>query len=214
MTKIPTKADFEQMYQQPPPWDIGRPQAVFARVADEVRGDVLDAGCGTGEQALFFAARGHAVTGIDFLEEPIRQAQQKAAARGLVVTFLVLDALHLDRVPRVWHTILDSGLFHALSDADRVRYVQNLSGALSPEGILYLLCFSDKEPGTEGPRRISEPEIRSAFADGWGIESLEAARFEIRPDFVGMTFTPGGPHAWFARIRRLGHTAKQSPETT
>jgi len=52
-------------------------------VADRVTGPVLDAGCGTGEHALFFAARGHRVIGIDFVEEPIRRARAKAAERGL-----------------------------------------------------------------------------------------------------------------------------------
>src|SRR2546429_8506749 len=59
------------------------------------RSSVLDAGCGTGENALFFAARGHAVTGFDFLEEPIAAAPRKAAERSLIVKFLVKDALKL-----------------------------------------------------------------------------------------------------------------------
>ena len=55
----------------------------FVAVADRVTGPVLDAGCGTGDNALFFAARGHRVTGIDFVEEAIRRARGKAAERGL-----------------------------------------------------------------------------------------------------------------------------------
>src|SRR6516225_2777834 len=53
--------------------------------ADKVVGSVLDAGCGTGEHALFFAARGHVVTGFDFLEEPIAAARRKAVERSLIV---------------------------------------------------------------------------------------------------------------------------------
>jgi SAM-dependent methyltransferase len=51
----------------PAPWDIGRPQPTFVRLADEGRltGRLLDAGCGTGENALLAASRGADVTGID-----------------------------------------------------------------------------------------------------------------------------------------------------
>ena len=86
---------FRSSYAGSPPWDIGRPQAAFQAAADKVVGSILDAGCGTGEHALFFAARGHAVTGFDFLEEPIVAARRKAAERGLTIKFLVEDALKL-----------------------------------------------------------------------------------------------------------------------
>src|SRR5580692_4908965 len=86
------RATFEDFYEGKAPWDIGKPQGPFAAIADRVTGPVLDAGCGTGEHALFFAARGHRVTGIDFVEEPIRRARAKAAERGLSVEFLVMDA--------------------------------------------------------------------------------------------------------------------------
>jgi 2-polyprenyl-3-methyl-5-hydroxy-6-metoxy-1,4-benzoquinol methylase len=71
------------------PWDIGKPQKPFLDAADQITGSILDAGCGTGDTALFFAGRGCTVTGIDFVEEAIRRAKRKAAERGLTVTFLV-----------------------------------------------------------------------------------------------------------------------------
>jgi hypothetical protein len=40
------------------------------------------------------------------------------------------------------------------------------------------MCFSDEEPGTEGPRRVSRRELSDAFADGWEIESIEPTQFE------------------------------------
>ena len=79
------RAAFENFYAGPAPWDIGKPQPAFTAVADQVTSPILDAGCGTGETALFFAAKAHRVTGIDFLEEPIRRARRKAAERGLSV---------------------------------------------------------------------------------------------------------------------------------
>ena len=96
-------------------------------MADQITGSILDAGCGTGENALFFASRGHKVTGIDFLEEPIKRAKRKAAERGLSATFLVMDALALKDLPEVFDNVIDSGLFHVFSDDDRRRYVEGLA---------------------------------------------------------------------------------------
>ncbi len=198
-------ATFENIYaSQAAPWDTGRPHEHFVAVADRVFSPVLDAGCGTGEVALFFAARGHRVTGIDFVEDAIRQARAKGNERGLSIEFLVKDALALGEWGRRFATIIDSGLFHVFSDEDRRRYVDGLRSALLPSGRLFLSCFSDEEPGTAGPRRVSRRELYDAFVDGFEVESVEPSRFEVNPKATDISFSPGGPKAWFAVIRRKG----------
>ena len=96
------RATFEDFYAGKAPWDIGKPQPRFVAIADEVTGPVLDAGCGTGENALFFASRGLRVTGIDFVPEAIERARRKAAERGLAVpadlSIVGFDDLDLSRV--------------------------------------------------------------------------------------------------------------------
>jgi cyclopropane fatty-acyl-phospholipid synthase-like methyltransferase len=167
-----------------------------------VTGDVLDAGCGTGENALFLAERGHPVLGIDFLEGPIQEARRKAPERGLDAEFIRRDALTLTALDRQFDAVIDSGLFHVFSDEDRARYVAGLAHVTEPGGWLFLLCFSDEEPGTQGPRRVTLEELRDAFADGWAVEEVLASRFEVRPDLEGISFSEGGPRAWFSMIRR------------
>jgi SAM-dependent methyltransferase len=203
MTTVPDRSTFETAYTGQAPWDIGRPQKAFLDVADRITGSILDPGCGTGENALFFAGRGQKVTGIDFLEEPITRARRKATERGLSATFLVMDALALKDLPEVFDTVIDSGLFHVFSDGDRKRYVEGLASVLRPGGRLFLLCFSNEEPGTQGPRRVSKKELHDAFAKGWVIESIEPARYEVRPGLKDLSFSEGGPKAWFAVIRRV-----------
>lgn len=202
MTDVPDRNKFEEMYAVGAPWDVGKPQQTFVDVAERIRGTVLDAGCGTGDMSLFFAGRGNTVTGIDFLEEPIRRAQRKADERGLSVRFLVKDALTFKDWGERFDDVIDSGLFHVFSDEDRKTYVAGLAMVLKPGGRVYLVCFSDEEPGTDGPRRVSQSDLQEAFAEGWQIESLERAQFATRPDLPGFTFSPGGPKAWFAIIRR------------
>jgi SAM-dependent methyltransferase len=202
MTVVPDRATFESLYANKAPWDIGRPQQSFVDAAGRIEGSILDAGCGTGDTALFFAARGNPVTGIDFLEEPIRRAKLKAKEKGLGVTFLVKDALTLQNWNERFDNIIDSGLFHVFSDENRQRYVKGLANVLNPGGRLFLMCFSDEEPGSEGPRRVSKQELHDAFAQGWTIESIEPTHCETRADLKDFTFSPGGPKAWFAVIRR------------
>ena len=201
---VPDRNTFETIYAGQPPWEIGRPQRAFLDVVDRVTGSVLDAGCGTGENALYFAGRGRKVTGIDFLAGPITLARQKATDRGLVATFLVMDALALKDLPEVFDSVIDSGLFHVFGDGDRRRYVEGLASVLRPGGRLFLLCFSDEEPGEQGPRRVSREEIGDAFALGWVVEQVEPSRFEVRPGLTGLTFSEGGPKAWFVVAKRAG----------
>lgn len=196
------RSSFENLYAGQPRWEIGRPQKAIIDVADQISGSVLDAGCGTGENALFFAERGCKVTGIDFLAEPITIAKRKAAERGLLATFLVMDALAIKEIPEVFDNVIDSGLFHVFSDDDRRCYVEGLASVLKSGGRLYLLCFSDEEPGTQGPRRVSRKEIEDAFANDWVVESIEPSRYEVRPDPNDNSFKEGGPRAWFVVVRR------------
>jgi SAM-dependent methyltransferase len=202
VTAVPDRTTFENIYAGQAPWDIGKPQKALIDVADQIAGSILDAGCGTGENALFFASRGQKVTGIDFLEEPIRRAKQKATERGLPATFLVKDALTLKDWTERFDNVIDSGLLHLFDDENRQRYVEGLATVLKGGGRLFLLCFSDEEPGTQGPRRVSKKELHDAFAKGWSIESVEPSRYEVRPDLKEFAFSEGGPRAWFVVVRR------------
>lgn len=190
---------------EPAPWDIGRPQPAFARLAEAglLAGRLLDAGCGTGEHTLLAAAHGADATGVDIAPTAIATAQVKAAAAAhaaghpLAVRFQVADVLDLGELGELFDTVIDSGVFHVFSDEDRPRYVASLASVLRPGASCYLLCFSDRQPGTIGPRRVTQQELRDAFADGWTVESIIADTFDINP-LQGTTRA----QAWLATIRR------------
>ena len=186
----------------PAPWDIGRPQPVFVRLAEQglLAGRVLDSGCGTGEHTLLAAAHGADATGVDVSGLAIRRARDKAAERGLVARFEVGDALRLADLGLTFDVIIDSGVFHVFDDEDRVRYVASLASVLRPGGHCYLACFSDRQPGTWGPRRVSQDELRAAFSDGWAVASIEAATFEVNEARIGVSSV----QAWLAVLERAG----------
>lgn len=186
------------------PWEIGRPQAPFIEVADQVENPVLDAGCGTGNTALFFAALGLEVTGIDFVEEAIQCARIKAAKSGLSVKFLIKDAMSLVDWDERFATVIDSGLFHIYHGDNRQRYVQGLEHVIKPGGRLLLFSFTDEETSALGGG-VSQQELHEAFADGWDIESVQFMRGELNPNFVAEfpnEYPNGSPKMFFAIIRR------------
>src|SRR5712671_1870738 len=173
----------------PAPWDIGRPQPAFLRLAEQglLCGRVLDSGCGTGEHTLLAASRGADAMGIDVSERAIEQARAKATERGVSARFEVADALRLPDFGLTFDTVIDSGVFHVFDDENRARYVTSLASVLRSGGNCYLMCFSDRQPGDFGPRRVRQDELRAAFTDGWTITSIEAEGFELNPG-LGIAF--------------------------
>jgi SAM-dependent methyltransferase len=180
------------------PWDVG-PQPAILRLAAEgaFAGPVLDAGCGTGENALHVAALGLRVLGVDVAETAVSIAREKAAGRRIAADFMVADALRLDRLGRVFETVLDCGLLHTFDGDERRDYVAGLSAVTHRGADLYVLCFSDLGPAS-GPHPVSEEELRTAFerSGDWSVAS-------VSPDRIVTTFNAPGAPAWLARIERL-----------
>jgi ubiquinone/menaquinone biosynthesis C-methylase UbiE len=161
-------------------------------------GAILDAGCGTGENALHLASLGLNVLGVDVAETALSIAREKATARGLDAEFMLADALHLDALGRTFDTVLDCGLFHTFDSAERRDYVASLASVTTRGGNLYVLCFSDTGPADScGPHPISQEELRIAFdhGGGWSVSS-------VSPERLQASFNAQGAPAWLAKISR------------
>ena len=184
--------DFDAIYAVgTPAWDIGRPQPAFDQLARDGKlvGRVLDVGCGTGEHALLAGSLGYEAVGVDTSTRAIELAEAKATDRGVPARFVVADALRLADLGEQFDTVLDCGLFHVLDDCERERYVASLAEVVPRGGRYHMLCFSDRQPGDWGPRRVSPDEIRTAFSEGWDLESIE-------PAVIDITLDPAGALAW------------------
>jgi ubiquinone/menaquinone biosynthesis C-methylase UbiE len=190
-------AEFEAAYETTPPWDIGEPQPAFANLAADgrLRGRVLDVGCGTGEHVLMAADAGCQAVGIDIASTAIRLAEGKAHERGIDARFLVGDARNLESLGEQFDTVLDCGLFHVLDDEDRGPFVASLARVVQPGGHYFMLCFSEMEPGSWGPRRVTQREINDAFVHGWRVETIE-------PTELRVTIRAEPVRSWFASIER------------
>jgi cyclopropane fatty-acyl-phospholipid synthase-like methyltransferase len=184
------------------PWDIGRPQPAIVRLAGagELIEPVLDVGCGSGEHALLAATSGLETTGIDISRVVVERARAKARGRGLSAEFLVGDVLALNEVDRLdppFRTVLDVGCFHTFPNADRPVYASSVASVVEGGGVLHLLCFSEQTPGTDGPRRVTEAEIRATFSRDWRVDRVEPETFAVSSLWSGPA-----PSAWLARIVR------------
>jgi ubiquinone/menaquinone biosynthesis C-methylase UbiE len=141
------------------------------------------------------AGLGLEAIGVDLAPTAIGIARDKARDRGLQARFVVADALDLATLGERFDTVLDCGLFHIFSDSERPLFVASLAAVTRPGGRYHMLCFSDRQPGQFGPRRVRQDEIRSSFADGWRVDSIEPAILEI-------TVNPAGAAGWLAAITR------------
>jgi SAM-dependent methyltransferase len=196
LTGLPWDASYRD---GPAPWDIGVPQPAIVRLASEggFAGAVLDAGCGTGENALHIASLGLPVLGIDVAETALAMARAKARDRGIEAEFAAADAFTLDRLGRAFGTVLDCGLFHTFDGGERPRYLASLASVTEHDGTLYVLCFSDHGHDL-GPHPVSQGELRAAFTvgNGWNVVAIEPERIQTR-------FHDRGAPAWLATIKRI-----------
>lgn len=186
-------------YDEPPApaWEVGRPQRAFydLEMAGQIGREVLDVGCGAGEHALFFAAHGHVAAGVDPSTSAIVKAQARARERRLPVPFVVAELLELGRIGRSFDCAVDAGTFHRIERAARADYAASLASVVKPGGQLFLLCFGDHEHGHGGPERVSQAELRAAFAAGWRIDAIDDSRIESH-------IYPGGANAWLLQATR------------
>jgi len=188
--------------EAPPPWVINEPQPEVVALIERglVAGRLLDSGCGTGEHSLLAAARGATVTGVDISRKAVETARRKAAERGVDAELMVVNMLApAPFEDGAFDTVLDSGVFHSFDGDEQREYVANLTRLTRDGGLLHLICFSEHQPGEGewGPRRITQAEIRSAFANGWAVEEIEPAVYRIN-EFRDTTHVK----AWRALLRR------------
>ena len=138
----------------------------------------LDLGTGPATQAIWLAKRGFKVIGSDLSEAAINRAR-KIYANEENVNFIVDDILNSKLKDDDFDYIFDRGCFHVLLPADRQKYISKIKQILKKDnGILFLKCFSDKEPMQEGPYKFSADQIRDLFSESLRIDSIKETVYQ------------------------------------
>ena len=141
----------------------------------------MDVGCGTGENAIFYAQNKFTVSGLDLARAAIDQARSKAKERNVKVDFQEGNALALDFKADSFDYVTDSGLFHTFNDAQRPLFREEVARVLKPKGVYFMMCFSDKEPTNwGGPRRVSKEEINKTLSPRFKIDYIRDELFATK----------------------------------
>ncbi len=187
-------------------WETGRPQPEVIALcrAGEIAGEVLDAGCGTGENAIHLSGLGLPVTAVDLAPRAVEIARSKAAERGAGIRFAVCDVRSLPFPAGSFDTALDSGVFHVFDDNGKAAYERGLRRVVRPGGRVHVIVWSEHQSGDEGPARMTRAELRRYFAAGWDRGRIRAGLYET-------AIHERGAAAWVASFVRSSGADARAP---
>lgn len=188
------------------PWDTGRPDPHLVDLVGSgnlTARTVLEVGCGTGTNALWLAARGFDVTGVDVSSLAVERAKAKAEHSGGRCRFRTLDFLR-DPIEGTFDLVFDRGCFHSFDRAeDRSRYAEHVGRVLSEEGRWVSVIGS-----TEGPERDSGPPRRTIRDIADAVEPFLKI-LELRSTHLDAEL-PTTPVAWLLVAGRRAVPAQPS----
>ena len=163
-----------------PHWDspVHRPE-LEALVRGHRPGRALDLGCGTGSDALYLAAQGWEVVGLDFVPTAIETARTRAQSGGSRARFVTGDATRLGEtgVAGPFDLVLDMGCFHAIPDRLRDGYAAGVA-AVTRSGADFWLAGVANAPATWrllGAHGVAPAELHRRFGGSFDlVEEREA----------------------------------------
>ena len=92
------------------PWEIEHHDKNIEEVLDCQSGSVLELGCGSGNDAIWFAKKGFNVTAVDISEKEINLAKEKS--KGISNINYILDDIHSFSTEEKFDIIYDRGCIH------------------------------------------------------------------------------------------------------
>ena len=190
---------WEQLYAEVPveemPWYFTDLDADLKKALDDLNvssGSFLDLGTGPATQAIELDKKGFKVTGTDISKDAV----ERAAKLSDTITFIQDDILN-SKLNQQFDFIFDRGCFHVIDEDKRPEYVKSVKNLLDINGILFLKCFSSKEPDFGGgPYRFTKKMITDTFNEHFEVINMHDSEFEgnRKPN----------PKALFAVMRKKG----------
>ena len=164
------------------PWE-GGPRSELVALVESGRLQpcrAIDLGCGSGANAVFLAAHGFEVTGVDFSASALAKAARLARSQNVAVTWLEDDLTHLQNVAGDFDFLVDYGALDDLGRRDRDRYVRQVT-PLARHGAKFLLwCFEWAPRWWErfvpfAAMEMAPGEVESRFNADFAIDRVAVA---------------------------------------
>ena len=128
-----------------PGWEIGRPAKELIKAVENgtIRpGSALVLGCGSGTNAVYLAAKGFDVTGVDVAPTALVIAEQKAKEANVSVQWLLADVLALPEIGK-FDFIFDRGCYHWVRQSDAPGFAK-MTRQVSHDKTYFLLLTRHK----------------------------------------------------------------------
>ncbi|HEY9627327.1 MAG TPA: methyltransferase domain-containing protein [Coleofasciculaceae cyanobacterium] len=179
-----TAEAWEKRYQEDQdPWDLGCPAPplinLLASAEAPKPGRMAVLGCGSGQDAMLFAAAGFDVIGFDFAPSAIERACNTAKDRKLNAQFLQRNIFELEtKFLHSFDYVLEHTCFCAIDKMRRSHYVQVVKNLLCSNGQLIALFYTHRR--LDGPPFGVKPqEILDLFTPDFDIALFKAAKDSI-----------------------------------
>jgi SAM-dependent methyltransferase len=190
------------------PWDVGKAQPALASVGEIFKGDILDVGTGTGDNARWISSlKGvSSVLAVDLAPSAIEIALSRGAGGPAPLKFSVGDVLESEKICPLasMDVLLDYAVFHCIGDDEQQRaYLRSVTPLVKPGGRLVLFNFSDENDAAtwRGPRRIPPSHARALWEEaGWTVDSLRTDVYYL--DTMGRNDGKGGHALLMTATRR------------
>ncbi len=140
------------------------PTSVAPRIAEAFREagvrTVLEAGCGSGRDALYYASAGFTVTGLDLSERAIAWVGERARRDGLPISLIAGDLLAADLPNGGYDASVAIHLIHLQARAVRSAMVNRLWQLTREGGLIAVANYSTEEAGFQTWQADPEPNTR------------------------------------------------------
>lgn len=174
------------------PWDAELPPPEVIDVVKTLPpGRALDLGCGLGRACVYLARHGWQCDGIDFVEQAIVTARQRAERAGVSdqIAFHVASVADLDFLQPAYDLIIDVGCLHAQNAEVQIKYAQHATRLLKPGGCLLLFAHVRNEADPADGHGITAAQIQELFQPGFATERVERGSTTVGGDTW--------PSAWY-----------------